>query len=239
MLYVVPNYEFLSINEKGECFSSLTLAKVKPYVDKDGYFRVKVWDGEKLRGCYVHRAIASVFIENTDPLKTQVNHKDSNRQNNTIDNLEWVTPKENHTHGVLFGAIKNTGEESSVSVYTDDKIHEVCRLLQEGKLSQIAISQTVGVNKTLVNGIKSGTSWLHISKDYVIPKPSQRLTDDIVVQVCEMFQSGASYKDILTNISHPRLNRHTLRHIKNRNTFKHIVYKYDWINAQRLSCRVK
>jgi hypothetical protein len=172
MLYVVPNYEFLSINEKGECFSSLTYTKI----------------------------INSV---------------------------------------VLFGAIKNTGEESSVSVYTDDKIHEVCRLLQEGKLSQIAISQTVGVNKTLVNGIKSGTSWLHISKDYVIPKPSQRLTDDIVVQVCEMFQSGASYKDILTNISHPRLNRHTLRHIKNRNTFKHIVYKYDWINAQRLSCRVK
>ena len=247
------------------------------------YYYVGISNDVRVKKYLVHRLLAEYWIPNPD-CKPSVNHKDGNKHNNYISNLEWVTRSENQRHAIETGLkgkgdllynselleddvhlvcrhlvdgwlildIANkfsvskdiirkirAGEESSVSIYTDDKVHEVCRLLQEGKLSQIAIARTVGVDKTLVNGVKSGTSWLHISKNYVIPKPSQKLTDDIVVQVCEMLQSGASYKDILNTLCHPRLNRHTLRHIKNRNTFKHIVYKYDWINAQRLSCRVK
>lgn len=234
MLYVVPDYEFVSINIEGECFSTLTGNKYKPYVDKDGYFRVKVWDGQKLRGCYVHRAIALVFLPNNDPTKTQVNHKDSNRKNNHISNLEWVSPKENHTHGVVFGNIKNKGEDSPVSVYTDEQIVRVCKLLEDNLLSQVDIARLEEVNTSVVNGIKAGTSWQHISCNYNIPKPAERLTDEVVEVVCQLLVEGCSYKEIMLTVPHPKLNRHTLRHIKNKNTFKHIVCKYDWINAQRL-----
>lgn len=52
----------------------------------------------------VHRMVAEAFIPN--PLnKEQVNHKDSNRHNNCVDNLEWVTRSENIQHGMKFGSI--------------------------------------------------------------------------------------------------------------------------------------
>lgn len=48
----------------------------------------------------LHRIIATTFIPNDDPLyKIQVNHIDENKTNNCIENLEWVTPKENSNHG--------------------------------------------------------------------------------------------------------------------------------------------
>lgn len=43
MFKVVPNYEFMMINKEGEVKSSNTFNTLKPFTDKDGYYRVKVW----------------------------------------------------------------------------------------------------------------------------------------------------------------------------------------------------
>lgn len=65
-------------------------------LDHDGYYRVTTFDYNKQwRRTGVHRLVAFAFINNDDPLKTEVNHKDFNRKNNCVDNLEWITHKEN------------------------------------------------------------------------------------------------------------------------------------------------
>lgn len=69
-----------------------------PEVTKKGYLRVDLYDADGNRKHKkVHRLVANAFIPNSDG-KPQVNHKDGNKKNNSVTNLEWVTDAENKDH---------------------------------------------------------------------------------------------------------------------------------------------
>jgi hypothetical protein len=72
---------------------------LKPYLLGGGlpYYAYSLHIKNKRKICKVHRLVALAFIPNPDN-KPQVNHKDGNKLNNHIDNLEWMTSKENHQH---------------------------------------------------------------------------------------------------------------------------------------------
>ena len=58
----------------------------------------------KREDVYIHRLIGILFIPNPDPLnKIEINHKNCNPNNNYINNLEWVTRKENIDYGYKYG----------------------------------------------------------------------------------------------------------------------------------------
>ena len=65
-----------------------------------GYKSVKLtFENSKQQRFYVHRLVAEHFIINSDPKnKTIVNHIDGNKLNNNVNNLEWVSPRENNLH---------------------------------------------------------------------------------------------------------------------------------------------
>lgn len=86
-----PNY---LVSNSGAIFSKITNKILKGVVLKTGYVRV-VLSNRKQR-C-VHRIVAETFISNPEGLPI-VNHIDENPQNNCIENLEWVTHKENIQH---------------------------------------------------------------------------------------------------------------------------------------------
>ena len=73
------------------------LTKMKLREDKDGYLEVGMYKKKKRYFRRVHRVVAEAFIPNPDHLP-QINHKDGNVKNNTVDNLEWCTCQDNMLH---------------------------------------------------------------------------------------------------------------------------------------------
>lgn len=71
---------------------------LKQSINNCGYCIVELSLDAKRKRHSVHRLVASAFISNDDG-KEQVNHKDENKQNNHVDNLEWCSCKENNNYG--------------------------------------------------------------------------------------------------------------------------------------------
>ena len=78
--------------------------EVKPIYDKTcGYLIVTLCSGDGVRkNKRVHRLLCEAFLPNPQN-KKHINHKDGNKLNNALNNLEWATPKENAIHAVITG----------------------------------------------------------------------------------------------------------------------------------------
>lgn len=87
------------ISKMGHVRNINTKQIIKPRTEKDGYLLVTLWSTLKGKTFKVHRLVAECFLANVSN-KPQVNHKDSQRDNNFVCNLEWSTAKENIDHGI-------------------------------------------------------------------------------------------------------------------------------------------
>ena len=71
---------------------------LKPAISKNGYLRVLLQANGIKKNCCIHRLVAETFIPNIDNLPI-INHKDENKLNNQVDNLEWCTQSYNINYG--------------------------------------------------------------------------------------------------------------------------------------------
>ena len=95
----VPGYEgYYAVSDKGTVYSLRKERELKPKVDRYGYEVVTLTVYGHSKCFTVHRLVALAFIPNPYN-KPTVNHKDENKRNNTVSNLEWATVKENDNHG--------------------------------------------------------------------------------------------------------------------------------------------
>ena len=127
-IYVsIKNYEGIyKISNKGNVISEDRLVpdgrsekfrKLKGNIvkfSKGSYYSVSLSKNKIKKKYLVHRLVAESFLEKIEN-KNIVNHKDSNRYNNNIENLEWCTQKENYAHAKNKGNIINywTGKKRS------------------------------------------------------------------------------------------------------------------------------
>jgi hypothetical protein len=94
--------EGYSISNTGKFRNDKTGKILKPSIGSTGYYVVNIKPNGRIGKSYslkIHRLIAEAFIPNPEN-KPQINHKDCNRLNNNIENLEWVTNKENNIHAI-------------------------------------------------------------------------------------------------------------------------------------------
>ena len=69
----------------------------KPVPDKNGYLTVNIKKNGKYKCAKIHRLVAEAFLDNPEN-HPQINHKDENKANNCVDNLEWCTSKYNNNY---------------------------------------------------------------------------------------------------------------------------------------------
>ena len=77
---------------------------IKLNLKSNGYYTADLCKEGKVRTTLVHRIVAEAFLPNPHGLRF-INHKDSNRANNNVCNLEWVTSSENRMHGIKQGNV--------------------------------------------------------------------------------------------------------------------------------------
>lgn len=75
--------------------------------NKTGYNQVALYKNKKIKTFSIHRLVAETFIPNPNNY-LEVNHIDGDKTNNHVENLEWVTRKENITHAITTGLTKYT-----------------------------------------------------------------------------------------------------------------------------------
>lgn len=136
----------------------------KSIKNKYGYLRVNLHKGGKPHFFNVHRLVALAFIPNPDN-KPMVNHKDGNKINNDVSNLEWCTALENSKHATATGLHNVRGENNVTSKLTEKQVYEIRQLLSQ-KVPQIKLAEKYGVKQAHISSIKLYKTW-----NNTIPKP--------------------------------------------------------------------
>lgn len=133
---------------------------MKPHRMKVGYMAITF--GGRPR--YLHRLLAEAFIPNPDG-KLYINHKDGDKTNNRLENLEWCTHQENMQHAQRTGLVPPSnigpGEKSPAAKLTDSKVRSIKDMLAHGYSHQF-IADMFGVAKGTIGWIKRGKTWAHI-----------------------------------------------------------------------------
>lgn len=100
----IPGYEgFYKIDDHGR-IKSLYTGKLRAAVTCGrGYLAIELSKHGKKKRHYIHRLAAETFLPQAPDGKTQVNHKNCDKTDNRVDNLEWVSPFENTEHAYVNG----------------------------------------------------------------------------------------------------------------------------------------
>ena len=102
----IKGYEGLyAVTPEGEVYSYKRKRFLVPYTVGNGYLYVCLCKNGERKTCYVHRLVAEAYLPNPDNLP-QVNHKDENKTNNCLQNLEWCDAKYNNNYGTRIEKIK-------------------------------------------------------------------------------------------------------------------------------------
>ena len=113
----IKSYKYKRIKKnKKEVYLSEQI--LKPGKSKFGYLTVGLTLNKNSHTFYIHRIIAKLFIPNPEN-KPEVNHIDFNPANNNINNLEWVTSKENKLHSIERMRACKRGEKHHLASITD------------------------------------------------------------------------------------------------------------------------
>lgn len=159
-----PDYEVSSLGNLRRPVGGFkrSINGLKQYV-QNGYSSIGLTNKETgvKKTMYVHRVVALSLIPNPENLPC-VNHKDGNKLNNSRDNLEWVTYKQNTAHAIETGLFKVSGEYHGRHVLNAAQVIEVVAFGRAG-VSKALLGRRYNVTDTAIHMILSGKNWSSVT----------------------------------------------------------------------------
>lgn len=129
----------------------------------DGYITLTLFRRSSIpqKSIKCHIEVAKAFLENTQN-KREVNHKDGNKSNNHVSNLEWSTRKENMKHAVDTGLIDTRGEKCGMAKLKDIEVISIRKRFSDGGVSKSELGRRYGVTPKAIEHIINRETWKHI-----------------------------------------------------------------------------
>lgn len=130
---------------------------LNPSISNTGYYKVTVYEPRK--SCFIHRLVSQSFIPNPEN-KSQVNHKDGNKLNNHVSNLEWCDNLENLQHSwTKLGHTNQIKKTNIMNPMFIKIIHETWAKFGRG--SQTKMAKYFNTDSGHISDILSGKRWLN------------------------------------------------------------------------------
>ena len=206
-----PNY---LITEDGDLYNTKGL-KLKKQVNIDGYFVVNIYNKDGEFHKRICRLVAEAYLPNYSE-DLVVNHKDLNKQNDNVSNLEMITSAENTRHSILNQPHKHRGN----ALLTPEEVNTVRGLLVEGHTNKEVVDIT-GYSIDIVSRIRRGNHKA-VPTDLEIPKAKRLLCEDDVILICKLLNECGSVAKVLKVLGETHITVDSIRHIKNRKCWKKV-----------------
>lgn len=136
--------------------------EIKGWVNNSGYRQVRCYLKGRSKTCdpLVHRLVAHKFIPNSDNLGL-INHKDGDKLNNSVDNLEWCDHSHNLRHAYAAGLTCKKGVNHPLARLTEEDVLDIRRKRQNGEAVK-AIAAQYRIHPTSVYKICLKKKWKHL-----------------------------------------------------------------------------
>lgn len=220
-----PNFPNYGASYEGNVYRLSTGKMMTKTVAQDGYYDIRVCHDNQPRSVKYHLVVADAWLPYIEG-KTVVNHKNGNKQDPRVCNLERCTPAYNQRHAVSNG-LKGVGEKLYNAQLTDAEVHEVCQLLTDG-MTLKSISDKYGVSKDIIRKIKSGDSYPFIRILYTdIPhKYKNELSEATIRWVCLNILKGLADKTIADISNNENITTAEVKRIRHKIRYRNISDEY-------------
>ncbi len=185
---VIDGFEKYEVSSFGRVRNSIT-GRVLKLTNKAGYYNVSLTNinefGKVKKGLRVHRLVGFAFIENPEN-KPEINHKDKNKLNNNVSNLEWNSRKENNVHrsqGLIVKTNKNK-EVLRLDKDTNDIIEEYNSIEDAGNWAyNNNLTKTVHNGRNAIGNCVNGLSKIAYNYKWIFKNTYESLEDEIWKEV--------------------------------------------------------
>lgn len=132
---------------------------LSPWLGQNGYLHISIKEGRARRKYLIHRLIALTFLGEPE-IPLTVNHKDGNKLNNDLSNLEWATLAENTRHQWAKGLVDLRGSKHPSSKLKESDIE----FIRTSSISVQELAARYGVSTSAIYKVRQGVNWRSVHR---------------------------------------------------------------------------